>query len=108
MTAVDGDVVWHNDGHVMLLQLNRSEIQALYVSCPEEGPCQHTVHGCMVRYFMLRFGLECNVGVAPPSPEMPIAWSLVGDPHDLDAAQVWIIPTADEAFAAWLITQDGG
>jgi hypothetical protein len=39
---------------------------------------------------------------------MPIAWSLVGDPHDLDAAQVWIIPTADEAFAAWLITQDGG
>jgi hypothetical protein len=105
MIEVQDSVVWHNDGHVMLLELNRSDLNVLYLSCPEHESCQHPVHGCVVRFFLNRFGLECNVGVAPPVGEMPIAWSFQGDFSDLDASQVWIIPTTDEAFAAWLVTQ---
>jgi hypothetical protein len=103
--SLTDSITWHNDGHVMLLELNRAEVRVLYLSCPEQGPCQHPTLGCVVRYFMQRFGLECNVGVAPPTPEMTIAWSLVGDFTDVDASQVWVIPTTDDAFAAWLVTQ---
>lgn len=105
MSTASDSIVWHNDGHIMLLELNRAEVRVLYMTCPEEGPCQHPTLGCVVRYFVQRFGLECNVGVAVPTGEMPIAWSMQGDLYDLDASQVWIIPTTDEAFAAWLITQ---
>jgi hypothetical protein len=37
---------------------------------------------------------------------MQIAWALVGDKHkDLGVCQVWVIPTQDEAFSAWISTQ---
>ncbi len=107
MSTALTDTVWHNDGHVMVLELNRAEVRVVEVVCPDGDECRHDVHGCVVRYFLLRFGLDCNVGVAAPAGEMPVAWTFVGDVHDLDAAQVWVIPTADEAFAAWLVTQQG-
>ena len=106
MSTINDEIVWHNDGHTIMLELNRAEVKVLYVSCPEEGPCQHLTYGCMVRFFLSRFGLECNVGVAPPAEEMSIAWSMHGDSHDLEAAQIWIIPTSDEAFSAWLFTHE--
>ena len=104
--SIPSDIaVWHNDGHVLFLELNRAEVVVQMVSCPGEGECQHPRHGCLVQFFVTRFGLECNVGVCPPSAEMPIAWMFTGDTYDVDAAQVWIIPTIDEAFSAWLVTQ---
>lgn len=106
MTDTGDAAVWHNDGHVMYLELNKAEVVVQTVVCPGEGECQHERLGCVVQWFMNRFGLDCNVGVCPPSGEMPIAWMLVGDRYDMDACQVWVIPTEDEAFAAWLVTQE--
>jgi hypothetical protein len=89
----------------MCLELNKSEVVITTVICPGGPECQHSTLGCLVQYFTHRFGLECNVGVAPPEAEMPIAWTFTGDTWDVDAAQVWVIPVADEAFSAWMITQ---
>lgn len=105
MTAVETGITWHNDGHVIVLELNRAEIKVTQVICPGEGACEHPVHGCVVSWFLTRFGLECNVGVCSPTPEVTVAWSFSGDFNDLDAGQVWVIPTTDQAFAAWLVTQ---
>ena len=55
----------------------------------------------------MRFGLECNVGVCEPSPELQIAWSVNGDPHDIDACQCWVIPVTDDVFSLWARTQRG-
>jgi hypothetical protein len=105
VTNLDATSVWHNDGHIMHLELNRAEVVVTIVTCPGEGECLHERLGCIVQYFINRFGLDCNVGVCEPAGEMPVAWMIAGDPYDVDACQVWVIPTTDEAFAAWLITQ---
>jgi hypothetical protein len=105
MTDVVDTSIWHNDGHSITLELNRSNILVTEVICPKTEECTHDVYGCIVEWFVTRFGLECNVGVAPAQPKMEIAWMLAGDTYDLEAAQVWIIPTSDDAFSAWLITQ---
>lgn len=101
---------WHDDGHTIFLQLNKSEVRVIAVLCPhafeQHGPCKHPDAVCVVEWFLLRFGLECNVGVCDPAPEIKVAWSYVGDiAKSLDMGQVWVIPISDEAFAAWLITQ---
>jgi hypothetical protein len=105
MTDISQASIWHNDGHSILLELNRANVVITEVTCPNTEECVHDIYGCVVRWFVTRFGLECNVGVAQVQNEMPIAWMMVGDTHDLEAAQVWIIPTTDDAFSAWLITQ---
>ncbi len=52
------------------------------------------------------YGLECNVGVTQPKPELEVAWTYVGDPEDgILSGQVWIIPVDDEFFHAWSATQ---
>lgn len=108
MTMLDGEVRWHDDGHRLALELNRSELVVTTVVCPKDGvpdaPCQHPRWGCVVDYFVSRFGLECHVGVCVPSDEIRVAWALVGDQVDLDAAQVWVISTSDDIFAAWADT----
>ena len=98
-------MVWHRDGHKFRLQLHKHEVIILDVVCPGEEACQHEQAGCLVEWFLRRFGLDCNVGIAEPAGEMEIAWTLVGDTYDLDLCQVWVIPVNDEAFAAWLLTQ---
>ena len=61
---------------------------------------------CVVKWFVETYGLECNVGVCKPSGSLHVAWTFIGDAHrDLSACQVWIIPTDDEAFSAWMVTQ---
>jgi len=105
VTDVNDAAVWHNDGHVMYLELNKAEVVVQAVVCPESTECKHERLGCLVQYFLNQFGLDCNVGVCSPSAEMVIAWMLVGDPYDIDACQVWVIPIEDEAFSAWLVTQ---
>jgi len=104
-------MTWHNDGHKMSLVLDKAEIVIRSVSCPhgqdEDASCSGIVKGqCVVEYFLNRYGFDCNVGVAPVSPEMEIAWTLVGEPrYDVELCQVWVIPVADEFFAAWLVSQ---
>lgn len=105
MSDVLDTSVWHNDGHSISLELNRTMVIITEVHCPKSEECIHPVHGCMVEWFIQRFGLDCNVGVAPVSQTMDIAWMISGDTYDLEMAQVWIIPTTDDAFSAWLITQ---
>lgn len=102
------DMVWHEDGHRISLQLNRADLTITTVVCPhpeKEGPCWHEEYGCSVSWFLMRFGLDCHVGVVDPSSEMTIAWSWAGDRRDIEASQVWIISTDDELYAAWSVSQ---
>ena len=102
------EMVWHKDSHVIHLQLNKSELRIVGVDCPhtEDAPCKHPDAPCVVKYFITRFGLECNVGVCAPQETLNVAWTLVGGSHqEIDACQVWVIPETDEAFAAWIVTQ---
>ena len=110
MTMTDESMVWHDDGHVIHLQLNRSEMRIVSIDCPnQDNPtrtCLHPDSPCVVQHFVQRFGLDCNVGVCAPSESLTVAWSFVGDSHkEIENGQVWIIPIDDEAFAAWLIRQ---
>ena len=105
MTSTEVASVWHNDGHSISLELNRANLIITDVKCSDGEECKHQTHGCMVRWFIERYGLDCNVGVTPAAPEIDIAWMFAGDMYDLESAQVWIIPVTDDAFAAWLITQ---
>jgi hypothetical protein len=107
MLATD-EVRWHDDGHRFTLELNRSDVVVTSVFCPHSNdpskPCRHRSIGCLVEWFLHRFGLECHVGVCPPAEELQVAWALIGDQYDLDAAQVWVISTTDDIFAAWATT----
>jgi hypothetical protein len=100
---------WHDDGHQLWLQLVRADLTVATVLCPhatdDDGPCRSRQAECVVRYFIDRFGLECNVGTCAPEEYLDVAWSLVGNADDLDLAQVWIIPTSDDVFASWRATQ---
>jgi hypothetical protein len=106
------EVVWHDDGHRMILSLTRSEISVTMVLCPfgkkPGGTCFHQKHGCVVDWFLMHYGLECLVGVCSPAEEVPIAWSLVGESVDIDACQVWVISVDDMLFSAWAASQRGG
>ncbi len=101
------EVVWHNDGHVMYLHLNRSEVTISQVVCPqtEDRQCKVGKFDCIVTYFLETYGLDCNVGICECSGNLELAWSVVGDTDDPELCQVWVIPVDDEAFSAWLITQ---
>lgn len=101
------EMVWREDGHAMVLELNRSEVVVVMVRCPNDndGPCRTNRNiGCIVEFFLMRFGFECNVGVCPASSEIPIAWTVVGDPSDVDTCQVWVVPVADDVYGAWAAT----
>lgn len=104
---VENITIWHSDGHALYLQLNRNELSVLTTMCPggEDRECRIDNFDCIVEWFVSRYGLDCNVGVSEVSSEMEIAWTVQGDTHDADLCQVWIIPTKDEAFAAWLESQ---
>lgn len=102
-TATDS-MVWHNDGHAMHLRLDKDILNIVKIDCPG-GECS-PANECIVTWFLMRYGLECNVGIAAPSPVMPIAWTVVGDIEDQELSQVWVIPIDDEAFAAWLMSVD--
>lgn len=107
MTDVLDEIVWHNDNHRLLLQINRNELVVSSVICPngDDRPCCIGKTECIVKHFLELYGLECNVGICSATPEMTVAWSVVGDLEDLELCQVWVIPIDDEAFSAWLVTQ---
>jgi len=103
----DSEMLWHNDGHKLFLQINKSELEIVDVYCPNTGggDCRHERYGCIVEFFVTRFGLDCNVGVCPAKESLTICWSLVGDKYDVEAAQLWFVPLEDDMFHAWLITK---
>lgn len=105
MTEYQLGNVWHTDGHILVLRLQGAELQVLETICPETDECKHRQVPCIVQHFVGRFGMECNVGAGDPTPRLPIAWTLAGDPDDIDQSQVWILPANDEAFAAWVNSQ---
>ena len=109
MSAVrnDDEMAWHNDGHVILLSINKSELEILQITCPhddDDGDC-HSDAGCIVNYFINRFGLDCNIGVCAPEPTLEICWALSGDRRDPEAAQLWFVPVNDDVFYTWMVTQ---
>jgi hypothetical protein len=103
----DGEMLWHNDGHSISLRINKSDVEIVDILCPtgRTGECHHERVGCIVSYFISRFGLDCNVGVCPAMPNLQICWSLVGDPYEVDACQLWFVPLEDDVFYAWLATK---
>lgn len=98
------DMLWHNDGHEITLKINKSELEILEIKCPHKTPkdCWDESQGCLVEWFISRFGMECNAGTCPASESIKLCWTIVGDIRNLDAAQLWFMPTTDETFAAWL------
>jgi hypothetical protein len=100
------EMMWHNDGHKLILKLVKSEIEIESVYCPHgnEGECFIQDYGCAVRWFADRFGMECNVGSCYVDKSLEICWTLVGSPRDIESCQVWFMPLADEVFSAWLIS----
>jgi hypothetical protein len=104
------EVSWHNDGHIIILQLSTSTLRVVETICPhadsESAACHHPDAKCAVEWFITRFGLECNVGVCAPEERLQVAWAFAGDWHrELEQGQIWVMPVNDEAFAAWIVTQ---
>lgn len=102
--ALPADIMWHDDGHTMYLELHRAELQVLTVNCPG-GACAHPEVGCVVQYFVGEYGLDCHVGICPADAEMSIAWSLVGNPREIEACQVWVISVRDDMWQAFADAQ---
>lgn len=107
MTTPTEQMVWHRDGHVMYLQLNKNDVIISTVICPggDDRECLLGKFDCIVKYFLEVYGLDCNVGSCECRPDIEVAWCAVGDFDEPEQCQVWVIPTDDEAFAAWLVTQ---
>jgi hypothetical protein len=101
------EMVWHNDGHVLHVRINKSELEIVSIDCPspESGECRVEHYGCAVQWFLDRYGFECNAGACPASESIPICWTLSGDGRELDSAQLWFMPLTDEIFHAWLTSR---
>lgn len=103
------ELVWNNDGHSINLRLEKNELVVTGFDCPnqeENAECRKHHKECIVEWFIHRFGMECNVGICEPSPNIKIAWAVTGEPEmGLDMCQVWVIPTTDEFFSAWALVQ---
>ena len=99
---------WHNDGHKITLRINKSELEVLHVECAakDDSECRMDDGECVVRWFITRFGMECNAGSCPPEEIIEICWTIVGDKRNVDSAQVWFMPMKDDVFAAWMISQN--
>jgi hypothetical protein len=100
------EMMWHRDGHTINLKIVKSEIVIESVYCPEgdAGACHEPQYGCLVQWFLMRFGMECNVGSCRAESPMEVCWTLIGDPRDVESCQIWVMPVADEVFSAWLIS----
>ena len=100
------ELVWHDDGHQLTLELVRDELSVLSVFCPVGATdCTDRDGRCVVETFVHRYGLECHVGQCAPAEEITVAWSLNGHIDDLDESQVWVISVTDPLFASWRSAQ---
>lgn len=96
--------IWHNDGHELILRINKADLEILDAICPHvgEAPCKNKNGNCTVSEFIMRYGMDCNAGVCDAHSQMKICWTLIGDIDSLDECQVWFLPVADQIFSAWL------
>lgn len=104
----DTELLWHTDGHSIRMRLNKTDVEIIETICPnhETAECKNARVGCIVQFFISRYGFECNVGVCPMQEVLEISWSLSGDVNDPEACQLWFVPMNDEAFHAWLISKN--
>ena len=62
---MEQEITWNNDGHSISLRLEKNLLVITGVHCPhlesESKPCHLTDDGCIVKWFLLVYGLECNV-----------------------------------------------
>ena len=102
------ELMWHNDGHEITLRIVKSELLILETKCPHnqdaESPCYDPSYGCVVDWFISRYGLECNAGSCAPEEKIKICWTIQGDRRDIEACQVWFMPVTDDVFSAWLVS----
>lgn len=99
---------WHNDGHSLWLQIEKSELKILQTKCPENEDAKcgwDEPHGCLVTRFINLYGFECNIGTCHPEEHLEICWSFVGDRYLPDEGQVWFVPVNDAVFYAWMKTR---
>jgi hypothetical protein len=99
--------VWHNDGHELILRINRADLEVLEVICPHQDGdaiCRDKNGECIISAFIMRYGMDCNAGISDAHNPMKICWTLIGDKNSLDECQVWFMPVADQIFSAWLNT----
>jgi len=100
---------WHDDGHTIALQIIGADLRIVGMFCPHESdqtkPCRHPRHGCIVKSFVDRYGLDCNVGSCPAASQVTLCWTNVGDPDDIETMQIWVIPRNDDVFGSWLENQ---
>ena len=101
------EMVWHNDGHILTLKIVKSELEVIDIFCPakEDSECTDEQNGCVVKWFINRFGMECNAGSCLAEPNMEICWTVQGNLRDMDSSQLWFMPINDEVFSAWLTTK---
>ena len=104
--TMSNEYVWHVDGHHLFLNINNDRLEVTAGPCPfgqsEEADCYHAgIGGCVVAFFVNLYGLDCNVGVAPPHPTMEVAWSSEGSPWEIDLVEFVMIPTIDPQFVDW-------
>lgn len=106
MNVDTAELVWHDDGHRLWLELQRDSIVVLSTFCPgPEAVCRDRHGHCVVTQFVDRYGLECHVGQCAPDEMLTVAWSLQGDIDDPDESQVWVISTTDSLYASWRSAQ---
>lgn len=108
MPATDNrsELVWHDDGHRLWLELNRDRVDVVSVICPgPEAGCRDRRGDCVVQSFVDRYGLECHVGQCAPEEVLTVAWTVQGDIDDPDESQVWVISVTDSVYASWRSTQ---
>lgn len=103
----DVNAEWVADGHEVKVVANEDKFEVTFYSCPNKRrkgtDCWHPqADGCVVDWYVFRYGLELNKGSAPIEFPMKVAWTHVGDTADLEKSQVWLIPMNDDAFAALL------
>ena len=105
---MNNEMVWHNDGHVIHIRLNRAEVEITSIDCPgiEGSGCHTEYDGCCVKWFLDRYGLECNAGLCPGAEAIEICWTLAGDRRDMEACQLWFMPVSDETFQAWITSRN--
>lgn len=107
MTDSTLEAIWHNDGHSVALNIEKTQVVVEPIVCPHDdagdAACFHPKVGCLFVYFVGLYGLEVNNGQAPAASRVDMAWAVIGDRLDLEACQLWTIPVDDPLFAAWSV-----
>ena len=100
------DMVWRDDGHVISVRLSENKFIVDLHTCPfeesSEAACYlESIDGCLVRWFIDGYGVDCNVGEVEVVSPMTIAWSKGGSGWEADLYQIHTISVDDPHFKEW-------